>query len=262
MDDVRFDAISRVLAGRIGRRRLVAAALGLAATGAGLDAASAADPRRSYCRALRTTCNRNNQCCSGYCDTRVLRHRTRINKCACPVDTTECRGRCVDTAHDFDHCGGCGQACDPIISDTCWHDHCHCGEDPACADGETCENGTCVKPIVEPMIGDCDTDLSPDVPYCVRTESGDDWLALCTAGESPVGSSDWQDFLCTSDTQCASSYPNCGADNVRCDCMVGVQVYNGAFYDISAIVYNLYQGPPNSGLCVAYTTNPDLCVAQ
>ena len=39
----------------------------------------------------------------------------------CPSGTTECDGQCVDTNTDPEHCGSCGQACDPS-------EECHAGK--------------------------------------------------------------------------------------------------------------------------------------
>jgi hypothetical protein len=256
MESSRFDAISRVLATRIGRRRLVAAALGLAATGAGFDAASAADSRRSYCRALNTTCTRGNQCCSGFCDTGVLRHRTRINKCACPADTTACNGRCIDPTSDVKHCGGCGLACDATVADVCSDSTCSCGEGPACTNSKTCENGVCVAPPIEFAQGDCDTGISEAVPYCVGNASGEDWLALCEAADGIFD----ETYLCQTDAECQSIYANCGDPDIRCDCSLSVRQVGGERGIIADLIRKVYPlTPDGTGLCLSYTVNPALC---
>ena len=258
MDGNRFDQASLLLARRIGRRAALAGLFGLAAGAVGLEGASAADSRRTFCRTPGHTCKRNAECCSGFCDTRITRHRTRLNRCACPADTTLCGSRCVDTSSDIDNCGGCGIDCDPTVADSCWDAECHCNEGPACTEGATCDNGVCVTPPV--TIGKCDADLSEELRSCVRTASGVDWIAKCQASQELSGELDVVDVLCSSDAECSSTYDVCGMDGVLCACMVGVQYYGGAYVDFSSVISVQYPVPAGTGICVGVTTNPDLCI--
>lgn len=263
MDGNSFDQASRLLARRIGRRSALAGLFGLAAGAVGIESARAADSRRTFCRTPGHKCKRNAECCSGFCDTRITRHRTRLNSCACPADTTLCGSRCVDTTNDIANCGGCGIDCDPTIADSCWDGECHCNEGPACTEGATCENGECVKPIIPLATGNCDTDLSPDVPYCVRNQDGEDWLALCPASDFPSGQQAVADLVCQTDAQCANLFPVCGMTGVRCDCLVGVQPFGKPYVDFSVLIGSTQiSAPTGSGICFAYTANPELCAPE
>ena len=125
MDSRRFDLLARRLSTRISRRGTLALFLGGAAATVAGGAARAADPARTTCRAANAICRTNAQCCSGFCDTRVVAHRTRRNRCGCPAPLTPCGSQCVDTQTSERNCGACGRRC------------------PA---GQICRNGACAIP--------------------------------------------------------------------------------------------------------------------
>jgi hypothetical protein len=120
MDGKRFDNLSRGLAARLTRRRVVATALGLAAAAiAGGDVAEAAN---RTCRVLNQKCVRNSNCCSNNCITSRAVRRTERNRCGCPIGMTRCGDACLDTQNDQNNCGACGNVCEnygPCVSGVC-----------------------------------------------------------------------------------------------------------------------------------------------
>ena len=140
MDGRRFDEVTRLLGRGTTRRRVVAAALGLAAIAADGGVAGAVPVRRATCRAISAGCTRGSQCCSGHCDTRRQTPRNQRNRCACPEGDTLCAGACVDTETDAAHCGACGVACNSL--EICVDGDCTCAE--ACGEGEVCVSGACM----------------------------------------------------------------------------------------------------------------------
>ena len=243
MEGHRFDRLSRGLAARMDRRRAIAGLLGLAAGAVGVGEATAADSRRTFCRALNTSCNRSTQCCSGFCDTRRSQHRTRVNKCACPDGITNCRGTCFDLANDDRNCGACGVRCPGEL--TCNDGVCDCGDlsvcgitcrdleadtdncgtcGTQCAVGASCEGGECVCP--GPNDGICDntcTDISTTEhcgPSCEPCGDGFDCVqGACTCGGATCGEGEkCCGGVCTkteqNDSNCGACGNVCGADEI------------------------------------------------
>lgn len=141
MDNRRFDLLARRLSTRISRRGTLAVFLGGAAATVAGGEARAADPARTTCRAANGICRTNAQCCSGICDTSVVAHRTRRNRCGCPAPLTPCGSQCVDTQTSERNCGACGRRC------------------PA---GQICRDGACQMPS-------CD---GSDALVCLETTEG------------------------------------------------------------------------------------------
>jgi len=108
MDAARFDQISRGLAARLSRRRLLAGILG-AAGGAGAFTAPGVGAASRTCRRVGDKCVRSSQCCSDYCQLGSGR-RSRLRTCACPTGTVPCNGGCV-TLGTEEHCLACNDAC-------------------------------------------------------------------------------------------------------------------------------------------------------
>jgi hypothetical protein len=132
MDDARFDALTRALAGttRRGVTRLLAAAT------LGVLSREAAGAKHTGCRHHGKPCKRDKQCCSGRCSRR--RHR-----CTCPGETTKCgKTACCRTA-DQTCCGG---TCAPGLLNP---EGGSCPGDPStCCPGLTCtpNDSTCCRP--------------------------------------------------------------------------------------------------------------------
>jgi hypothetical protein len=176
MDGRRFDDLTRLFGHGTTRRRVVAAALGLAAIAVDGGVASA---RRATCRQFGAACTRGAQCCSGRCDTRRQAPRNLRNRCACAVGEARCNGACIDTTSNVDNCGGCGEVCDSLeicVSGACVcdsgltacdgvcvdletdADRCgDCGAACDTVDGEVCCDGSCVDLMTDPdHCGACD----------------------------------------------------------------------------------------------------------
>ena len=147
MDPTMFDRLTRLLAGRPSRRRVVrglAAAVvgGVAVAGVGEEAAAACVEAGSD-----RTCNRDHECCGD-------RVRCRDHRCECRSGARICRedgkDRCFGR-QDPNHCGRCGKRC--RSGETCKSGRCRggvstctatglCGTGrPACCEGLTCSAG-------------------------------------------------------------------------------------------------------------------------
>jgi hypothetical protein len=50
---------------------------------------------------------------------------------------------CQDIQNDFNHCGGCGQACHHLGADACVNAQCSCNGGAACEPGKVCRDGGC-----------------------------------------------------------------------------------------------------------------------
>ena len=137
MDDLRIDAIARLLAAGAPRRQLLGALAAALLAGPVLPVgvtAACAKPGRP--------CDRRGDCCEGA--------RCAQGECRCKGSRTECGNDCVKTDSDEDHCGVCGNAC--RAGETCCDGDCadlradaddcgRCGR--RCGGGETCVAGVC-----------------------------------------------------------------------------------------------------------------------
>ena len=125
--------------------------------------------------------------------------------CACHQGTTTCGGACTDLRGDHDHCGDCGTGCSSGQScnnnacsggggcpggrtncgNSCWdlnndENHCgsSCGTMKACAAGEICIGGACLKyaPAVGCTSGACDCSFLgvPTTHVCPALVTGGD----------------------------------------------------------------------------------------
>lgn len=163
---------------------------------------------------------------------------------ACPIDTTSCAGRCVDTDHDPYHCGACDRACSEgeVCHDgTCrvacppelmacagschdvrW-DPAHCGAcDTACPSGQVCSEGTCGPSCAAgaSRCGDVCADVRHDPANCGACGVACAKGGSCVEGACacPAGAPDVCDGRCV-DTR--TDVAHCGACgtlcvNVRC----------------------------------------------
>jgi hypothetical protein len=88
---------------------------------------------------------------------------------ACPLDTKECNGACVDTTTSIDNCGGCGIKCSrPSAVAECVGASCKY----ACVPGTHECNGTCAQ----------DEDPKACGPTCTVCESGPNTVRSCVLG--------------------------------------------------------------------------------
>jgi hypothetical protein len=142
VDGNRFDELSRRL-GRVASRRGVLQAALAGLLGAGVAGGSAGASARRTCRAAAASCTRDSQCCTGLCATERGWPRDRRNRCVCPEGRVWCPAqRTCAVIGSLDHCGGCGDACDPEVADGCYEGACSCGG-VVCAEGATCVSGAC-----------------------------------------------------------------------------------------------------------------------
>jgi DNA-binding beta-propeller fold protein YncE len=111
MNEQRFDGIARILGTHAGRRALAG---GLASLLAGLTIPQSA----LACKKVGKKCDKSKDCCDG-----ATCKGGKHGKCKCKSGFTTCNTKCYDLDRDEDHCGGCGNACQP---------------------DEFCEAGTCV----------------------------------------------------------------------------------------------------------------------
>jgi len=135
---------------------------------------------------------------------------------ACPAGTTRCGGECVDTAISHEHCGGCGEACDP--AEVCAAGSCMI----ECPAGLTECSGGCVDTSTDPRFcGGCTTaceayETCEDgscgcEPQCDGRRCGPDGCA----GTCPPGCESWE--TCGDDGQCVESgcFPWSGSTDLQ-----------------------------------------------
>jgi hypothetical protein len=227
MDGSQFDDLTRFMAERPSRRKVLAAMAAaisgsLASVGTALGA-----PR---CKRIAQACQTTADCCPGptangnvYC--KQVSKKSKV--CAgCPSETpTACNGGCINTNNDNLNCGACGTVCHG--GTTCVNGSCQC---PAgkhlCADnscqeccalehcvdllgqgvGAICCDGTCLATrFDETNCGACGNACSAD-QLCL------DGNCTCTEEGKHVG----PDGQCTCvGTSCAGNFPCC--DGWYCD---------------------------------------------
>jgi len=139
MDGQRFDQLSRGLAARLSRRRVLAGLLG-AAAGSGALAVTGADAASQTCRRPGDKCVRTSQCCGGSCQLSAGR-RSRLRTCVCPAGTIPCNRGCV-TLGTEEHCLACNDACS--AGSLCCDDGCtEMGTQDNCAAcGDVCDGAS------------------------------------------------------------------------------------------------------------------------
>jgi hypothetical protein len=192
MDDRRFDALTKSLADRPSRRRLLravvtgAAAWGAAALGVGSAAAQTdevcagggrVDPA---CRGAGRLCRECANCCSGICGPKDATGRRR---CACPSGAEACGDACVDpaTAYRSDpaNCGACGRRCSAPANARATCAGGTCGF--ACTSGYKLCSGACIPTAACCTAADCP---APAVGTC----QGERTCANGTCGFAPAAS--------------------------------------------------------------------------
>jgi hypothetical protein len=132
MDDARFDALTRELAGttRRGVMHLLAAAT------VGLLSREEAGAKHTGCHHHGKPCQRHRQCCSGRCS-------RRRRRCTCPGGTTKCGTTACCRPADQTCCGG------TCVSGLLKPEGGSCpGDDSACCPGLTCtpNDSRCCRP--------------------------------------------------------------------------------------------------------------------
>lgn len=141
MDGSQFDALTRSLAERPSRRRVLAA-LGAGALALAGRATTSAKPHpkgcNDFCKALGLT-GRDLGRCQNDCGQGATGLYTQCG--GSPANF--CNGVCVDTQTDEGNCGGCGQPCTngECVGGTCtcFHDGQHVDETGTC----TCDSTVC-----------------------------------------------------------------------------------------------------------------------
>lgn len=207
MDSDRFDRLTRDLATRSSRRRVVR---GIAASALALLGIERADAR--VCASPGALCREHATCCSGRCD----RDRSGRRRCQCqsvkdcPAPSGQCQ---VATCSD----GVCGTAIAVGQS---------CDDGDACTTNDVCQqNGTCVGSRVD--CSNLDTQCTQGV--CVggscQTQNSNEGLSCddgdaCTTGETCQGG------VCRGASICP---PGDICSNGTCTCTVGGSCATGSF---------------------------------
>jgi hypothetical protein len=119
----------------------------------------------------------------------------------CPAGLVDCGGICVDLMTDFNHCGGCKQACPWGLTNECVAGACVCGKENApCDNGLNCVKGACTCVAGGFCKGCCQGDT------CVPVGSGQS-ATKCGSGGLPCKVCD-DGNDCTRDTCLANG--TCG----------------------------------------------------
>jgi hypothetical protein len=201
MDQNRFDTLTRALAERPSRRRVLQALAGAltasvaAVAGRGVDAA----PR---CKRVGQACQTSADCCPGdlgngdvYCASTGKKGKTCR---ACPSGTVACKGGCVNVAGtDSSNCGACGHIC---------------------TGGSTCVSGACACPSGQTLCGGSCVDVagsdSANCGACGHVCAGG---SACVAGVCTCGAGQHVD----ANGACTCAGTACPADDVFDDLQVG-----------------------------------------
>jgi hypothetical protein len=191
VDDRRFDDLTRDLAtnpaSRRGMLRLLAGG-----TLAGLFAAQRTEEAAAACGKVGDKCRRRRDCCSGaICG--------EDKKCACPVTSTDCNGRCIsDFMSNPRHCGNCNR---------------RCAEGVSCTDGR-CLALTCPKGSVVPPCGQQPPTMchATEFCFCVRRAEGG---RACSANFLCADPSCSTDADCEGETFCAEIEGCCNEATIR-----------------------------------------------
>lgn len=213
MDGSRFDSLTRTLAERPSRRRVLGAMVGAAAAGLASAAGRGVDAA-GRCKTVGQVCKTTADCCpienNNWCD-------TALKKPVCKTCAgTVCGGTCVDTTSNSGHCGGCGTVC--TGGSTCVNGGCRCGAFQHRDDTGAC---TCVgTSCPHPEFGDdvrefCCPDFvcDPDTDQCRACSP-----RYGTCGYTLPGGFGQDPALCCGDQQCLNGvcYTKC-ADDADCD---------------------------------------------
>lgn len=221
MDAHRFDVLALALGVATTRRRVLAAALGLA--GAGLASGDASAANR-ICRLRGHKCLRDAQCCTGYCERSTAVRRSQRQRCTCPVDATFCNESCCDAG------------------DICFEAQCCPGDTTVICDGACC-NGACVDGVCCPenTTLTCDGQCCAPGEICRQGGCGLPCETLLSGTEVCSWSRELQEYhscpnsfsgvtspppSCSTTAQCRQAVDNntgfdCDAPGAACFCAIG-----------------------------------------
>jgi len=228
MDRHEFDELTRRIARRATRRRVLGRVLLGAGVAAAIPGISSGDvaARPALCRASGRYCTRASQCCNSTCHLGKRVPRALRNTCACLEPDRSCNGVCRQVLTDVRNCGDCGVVCDA---------------------GWTCEDGECVEPAP------CST-LDADTLICASSVDGAEVTGSCGLIETRLRVTDsYAPIPCSSDGDCADAYGPCSRDGVTCFCGVGTSIVGAVPYTEASEQFGL------PAVCGAITANPDYC---
>ncbi len=207
-------SLARAVPRRESLRRMGALVAGAALAPFGLGTAWAAgDPCKSFCRCSNKA--QQNQCLAACraCNNNPTRLCGGCGSYACcGAGTTCCGNACVDLQNDFDHCGTCGNPCDPpgpYEEGACVYGACLY----RCVEGAIVCDGFCTPVNSDPYnCGACGNVCAEPTPYCNQGA-----CSMCPPGLTQCG-----DYC----MNLAWDNANCGACGWACDfstsCVAGV----------------------------------------
>jgi hypothetical protein len=154
-------------------------------------------------------CGDNEECVAGECQCEGS------ERVCYPGETCCLGGGCVDLETDREHCGGCGDSCEP--DETCESSECQCGGD-VCSDSEFCCHGDCRTGTCCDDDGDCTGDQNPDCD--TTTHACSCGSVTCTGDESCCYGACRTGECCADDGDCGGDQnPDCDERNHTCFCV-------------------------------------------
>jgi len=212
-----YDELSKSLAASVPRReslrRIGAVFAGAVFSQWGLGTAWAGrpDPCKAFCNRCSNQAQRNQclaacQACNG--NTSRLCGTCGAYAC-CSTSATRCSGYCADLDNDFDHCGGCGAACNdpgPFEDGACFLGEC----DYLCVEGAIDCDGICTPVNSDPdNCGACGNVCTEPTPYCNQRVCGDcpPGSAICSGVCTDLM---WDGFNCGACGNLCAPLEHCG----------------------------------------------------
>jgi hypothetical protein len=210
MEDQRFDAWARSLAGRVSRRTAMKAGIISALGGLVAVGSSAHSTEAAACSGLGARCTKDSTCCSGHCD-------TTSSTCACGTGSVMCNGSCVTACPAGQLLtGDCKCVC-VSFSDACGS--------VCCGSSQTCCSSACTN--TQTSTTNCGTcgHVCPSGPHATAVCTTGTCGTTCNSGFADcngIAADGCETNIATDLNNCGTCGNVCGSNNATPTCTNGV----------------------------------------